>query len=274
MADNPTESPGTEGTDDQEMPLPEISEPSAGERTSGGGRPTSDPIDVDVLAEAVLEKVEPRLRDSLRPEVERTVQSVKDVRLSRFDDIDPDDVRLVADALKRNDNDPDKAAMELGVQAILEERRQRSQQPDDGREPSPPSETDTGMSETERKRQVKKILSDSGLTDEESQAVIGEWSENSFSSVDDSLADLTRRAIAKARESAPQPEPEEEPDLAGEGVIPSQGIRPVGGGDEEKQQAILQLYSQMAPLQAQPTANREQIAAIKKRLRDLGEDIE
>jgi hypothetical protein len=257
-----TESP-PEGLEVPEVSLPEIvSDPSAGEPISGGEAINFDPDQMGKLADALTELVVPKIRETLRPDIETGIQSTKDIRFKKLDGLDPEDVGLVAAALKRADGDPERAALDLGIQGILEERRNPpTSEPVTASLAAPVSSPDSDVSEAERKDQVKKILADSGLNADDTAVVLDGWGKKSFHTVDDSLAELTKMAISQVRE----------PQTLPAGSISPTGVAAIGAGDNE--QALVDLYNELSTLQKEPTKNAAQITKVKESLNKMGEDI-
>jgi hypothetical protein len=267
MTDQETVDSPVEGLENLEVPLPEVtSDPSAGEPSSAAQGLTFDQATLDSLAEAVVKIATPKLREGLRPEVESAVQSSKDRRFKKLEDLDPEDIRLVAEALKKAGDDPLKAAEDLGVQALLEERRMRSKEAQTAVTQTAPAEPeDKGMSEEQRKAQVRAILADSGLSPEEMKAVLKDWGEASYTSIEASLNGLAVLAIKQARESSEAP-----PSGAGS-VLPAGGS-PITVDETERVATAASLYDELEVLMRAPSENMAAIEATKEKLRKLGEE--
>ena len=262
MADNSTDSPNG-GADELEVSLPVVgSKPSAGEPSSAVGPVIFDDAQMGRLAETLTAMIAPTLRETLRPDIERQFQSTKDVRFKKLEQLNPEDVSLVAEALKQAGGDVTKAAESLGLQALLEERRA-------GKAPAPataaqaaPVSTEVGdATEADRIKQVKKVLGDSGLTTEEATIVLDSWGKKSFATIEDSLAELTKMAIAQTRPAQ---------SISAGAVIPP-GVSAIG--QENNEPVLVELYTELGDLQREPTKNAVRITEVKDNLRKLGEEI-
>lgn len=264
MADNQTDSPGG-GVENLEVSLPEVtSDPSSGERSSAVEPQKLDQSSLVQLAEAVVELATPKLRETLKPDIEVGIQSTKDRRFKKLEALDPEDVSLVAAVLKQAGDDPIRASQELGLRALLEERRSSDSAP----EPTPATQaasvstSDGDASKAERENQVRTILSNSGLEEDEAKVVMSNWAKKEFTSVDESLAELTRMAIAQVR----QPE-----SLAVGDTVPSSSTTAIESADNE--QVLVELYAELDELNKAPTQNADRRAEVITLLEKHGEEI-
>jgi hypothetical protein len=267
MADKPTDSAAV---------LPEIrgeptpSDPSAEQRdqpSSTGSQFDQESVTrlADLLTERLVPTVTESVRAKLAPDIERGIQKTKDRRWKVFEDLDPEDIRIVADAVKRNDGDFQKTADDLAVRAILEERRQK---PDDAGQPSasqarPDSTSDKGMSEQDLKEESRLLLEKFGLSDDGKEAVLKAWGGMEFDSVAQARVGLVDLALKAGR---------------GESFSPADMVVPSGKGvspqkSESAAEEADRLYSELNDLFLEPSTNRDRIASVKESLRKLGEEI-
>jgi len=263
MTDETVVSPG-ESLEPLEVTLPQTpSVPSAGEPRSGAAAENAE-------LKAELVKMAQRLSElesttkELPTQVERQVQRFSDRRLRKVDILEPEDVKLVADALRAEGGDPEKAAERLGLKAILEERRAQTREPSEVSHPPTSSASDSGKSDEESKALVLRMMAKSKLGDDAKRAVLAQWGKQKFSSMEEGLVELT--GMIDQAHNAPQSE--QVP--SGAGFVAPAGGTSIGT-DEDKLTAVDNLYGELATLQSAPSQNRARMGEIMKRLRELGE---
>jgi hypothetical protein len=183
--------------------------------------------------------------------------------LEKLAQLDPEDIKIVADTVKAVGGDASKAAMELGLQALLQERRSGSNR--DAAQASPSLPQDPGRSKAEMEARVEKVLSSLKLSDADRKAVLDEWKTGSYPSFDDALVGLNTIAL-KANPAVNPPQP---PSAAGV-VTPGASV-PGVVNSEEKMAALDRLYGELNDLIPHASKNSARIAEIKKTLREMGE---
>ncbi len=281
-----TEQVGPEvGQEPAESQLPQVSGTSPGERGS------SEDVNTKVLAtlETLVERVGKLEAGQPTDErVEKLVQRFSDRRFHAVETLqdkvallEPADIKLVADALRAAGGDPEKAADALGVQAILRERRSAARQPDPvSQTPQARSAPADGMvGEDGFRARAEKVLSKSGLSDEEKKGVYAEWSKGKYTSHDDALTDLAALAItvkAPAQQPAPLPtvpQAAAEAPAVGAGAALPSGVGSTAASAEDKAIRVAGLYDKLGSLYKEPTKNAKAIAETEAGLRELGEEI-
>ena len=262
---------GTEGTS-EELALPALgSSGSQAEESSQKGPVTLDPSSLETLAKALAPAVLASVKEGLRPDLDKALQSVKDSRLGKTEklmplaDLSAADIKRVVDVFKASGEDENRAELELGIRAILEERRQPKSQPQEEVKPTPqaPSQPDPAKVEAERRARVLKLLGRSKLEDGVKQGVLKQWGAKQFASETESLEELT--GLLEDARSNPEAFLPNEADL----VQPAG--RPVGT-DANKAAAVTRLLDELAELNKNPSVNAVRRADVLKRLRELGEE--
>jgi hypothetical protein len=263
MTDPTTEKPAVETpeiTGEPTSATPSAASSSGGD--SAGGPGGNQPA-VNDLAEQVAALVVPKVREALRPDMERVFQSSKDVRFKKVEGLDPDDIRLVADALRTVGGDPEKAADELGLRALIASRRAPTKGQETSTQEEPTSQTVSGKTRGEQDAEILEILSSANLSDGQQQAVLKEWKiSGPYPSMGKALTGLNMILVRSMTGGSPP--------AAALGVGNS-GRPPVESGD--KTEHTDRLYNELADLQREPSKNRAEMARVTKALRDLGESI-
>lgn len=261
---------GTSGTG-EELALPAIgSGSSQAEESSQKGPVTLDPASLETLAKALAPGILASVKEGLKPDLEGALQSVKDSRLGKTEKLMPlaelsaAQIKRVVEVFKAAGEDENRAELELGIRAILEERRQPPVQPKEEVKPTPqaPSQPDPAKVEAERKAKVLKLLGRSKLEDSVQKGVLKQWSAKRFDSWDDSLEELTG-LVADAKDNPEAFLPDET------GAILPPGTPP--GTDANKAAAVTRLLDELAELNKNPSVNAVKRADVLRRLRELGE---
>jgi len=289
MADNATVSPEV-GQEPAESQLPKVSGTSPGERGSADDVNTRILASLDALNDRMgnLEKS----RAGMTPQeqeasLKKAAQQFSDRRFHKVEMLDPEDIKIVADAVRAAGDDPVKAAENLGLQAIIRSHREaaaRQSEPVSERSPATSTAAPGKADEETRKARALKVLSKSGLSDEEKQRVYAEWGQKSYEAgseaeaFDEALADLTAMAIA-TRTSAPVSVAgevavvESEESSVGAGAALPSGVGRTAATVVEKQDRVAGLYGQLDGLYKAPSKNAKEIHDLEAELRELGEDI-
>jgi hypothetical protein len=157
-------------------PVPQVSEPSGGEPTSGG---------TGVAADALVEEIR-NLKEQVAaiPElVQREVQSTKDVRFkpveAAFTGISPQTLKVFNAYLKKFNGDEDRAIKEMELDAVIAERRQSGQQVP-GRTGGPVGERQSSLDDEIAVRLGRARMAGISIPDEELKELWGDkpWPSN------------------------------------------------------------------------------------------------